>query len=237
MYGELKNVMPQSVQKPYLSVRGRKLPRFMGNSIGPRMEIYESSGLPTPMVPHLHQRNGQIKRKLWVWRAHKWIALVGVETVLTNAGPQTTPFHWGKYTAENGNLCKFGPTYRHGTAFSQNECSYQKEAMGMERPKMYWSNPWKNSTYLCGSINYPVSQGAVQCREWKDAIFRAYHPHGTGVMKIYLHQCNGYIKRKLRVWRAQNCNTLFSAQTVLTSAGPQTTPYHWGEYRAENKNM
>ena len=47
-------------------VQGRKLPRFMGGSIEPRMEICETSGLPIPMVPRLLQSNGYIKRKLWV---------------------------------------------------------------------------------------------------------------------------------------------------------------------------
>ena len=65
-------------------------------------------------------------------------------------------------------------TYRHATAFPQKECLSQKEATGMESPKMYCSSPWKNPTYLCGSANYPVSLGAVEGRELKYAILRAY---------------------------------------------------------------
>ena len=76
-HGEFKNEFPQSVQIPYLPLRGRKLPRFMGCSIGNRMEIFETSTLPIPMVPRLHQSNGYIKRKLQAWRVHKCIALVG----------------------------------------------------------------------------------------------------------------------------------------------------------------
>ena len=76
-------------------MRGQKLPLFMGGSIGPRMEIFETSGLPIPTVLSLHQSNGYIKRKLRVWRAQKCIALVGPETVLTSAGPQIAPFHVG----------------------------------------------------------------------------------------------------------------------------------------------
>ena len=86
------------MQKQYLPVRGRKLPRFMGGSIGPRMEMLEISGLPIPMVPRLHQSNGYIKRKLRVWRAQKCIALVGAETVLTSVGLDTTLFNLGQYT-------------------------------------------------------------------------------------------------------------------------------------------
>ena len=43
-----------------------------------------------------------------------------------------------------------------------------------------------------------------------------------------LHQSNGYIKRKLRAWRVQNCIVLVSADAVLTSACKQSTPFHGG---------
>ena len=63
------------------------------------MEICETSGLPIPMVPCLHQSNGYnyVKGKLRVWSAQKCIVLVGEEIVLTCAGPQTTLFHGGQY--------------------------------------------------------------------------------------------------------------------------------------------
>ena len=117
------------------------------------MEICENSGVPIPMVPHLHQSNGYIKRNLRVWRAEKCIVVVGAKTVLTSTGPEITPFNGGQYRAENGNLHKFGSTYWHGTVFPQRECLYQKEATDMESPKMYCSSPWKNRTYMCGSGN------------------------------------------------------------------------------------
>ena len=41
-------------------MRGRKVPCFMGGSKGLRMEICGTSGLPIPMVPRLHQSNGNI---------------------------------------------------------------------------------------------------------------------------------------------------------------------------------
>ena len=93
MHGEFKNASPQSVQIPYLPMWGRKVPSFMGGRIWPRMEICGTSGLPIPMVPRLHQRNGYMKRKLRAWRVQKCIALVGADTVLTSAGPQSTLFH------------------------------------------------------------------------------------------------------------------------------------------------
>ena len=42
--------------------------RFHGGNIGARMEICGTSGLQIPMVPRLHQRNSNIKRKLRAWR-------------------------------------------------------------------------------------------------------------------------------------------------------------------------
>ena len=64
-------------------------------AIGPRMDICGTSGLPIPMVPHFHQSNGYMKRKLRAWRVPRCISLVGADTVLTSAGPQTTPCHAG----------------------------------------------------------------------------------------------------------------------------------------------
>ena len=149
------------MQKQCLPVQGRKLPHFIGGSIGPRLEIFETSGLPIPMVPCLHQNNGYIKTKLWVWRAQKFIALVGAKTVQTSAGPRTTPFHGLQYRAWNGNIRNFGSTNPHCTAFALKEWSYQKEGTGMESSKMDCSSRCKNSTYQCGAANYPVSWVAV----------------------------------------------------------------------------
>ena len=94
-HGESKIVLPKSVQTPYLPLGGRKVPRFMGVSKGPRMEICETSALPISMVPRLHQSNGYIKRKLRAWRVQNCITLVGADTVLTSAWKQSALFHGG----------------------------------------------------------------------------------------------------------------------------------------------
>ena len=94
-HGEFKNVLPLSVQIPYLPVRGRKLHRFMGISIWFRMEVCGTSALPIFIVPRLHLSNGYIKRKLLAWRVKRCIALVGADTLLTSAWLETTPFHGG----------------------------------------------------------------------------------------------------------------------------------------------
>ena len=55
-------------------------------------------------------------------------------------------------------------------------------------------------------------------------------------MVLRLDQSNGYIKRNLRVWKAQKCNVLVGAETVLSCSGLQTTPSHVSQYRVENGN-
>ena len=59
--------------------------------------------------------------------------------------------------------------------------------------------------------------------------FGSTYSHGTPFAPS-----NVYIKRKLRVWRAQKCITLVAAKTVLTSTGPQTTTFHAGKHSAFN---
>ena len=47
-----------------LTFADRKVPCFIGGSIGPRMEICGTSGLSILMVARFHQSNGYMKRKL-----------------------------------------------------------------------------------------------------------------------------------------------------------------------------
>ena len=56
-------------------------------------------------------------------------------------------------------------------------------------------------------------------------------------MELRLHQSNGYIERKLDEWRAQKCNAIVGADTILNSTGPQTTQFHGGQHRAKNGKM
>ena len=125
--------------------------------IGPRIEICETSALPIPMVPRLHQTNGYMKRKLRAWRVQKCIALVGVDTVITTAWKQSTSFHGGEYRAQNGNMRNFGPTNPHGTVFVPKQWLYKKEATGTESPKMYFPSRCRYRTYHCVEANFLVS--------------------------------------------------------------------------------
>ena len=52
-----------------------------------------------------------------------------------------------------------------------------------------------------------------------------------------LHKRNVYIKRKLQLWTAQKCIGLVGTETVLTSAWPQISPFHGGQYKVRNGNM
>ena len=148
------------MQIPYLTLQGRKLPRFMGG-IGPRMKICGNSGLQIPMVPRLKQSNGCMKRKLRAWRVQNCIALIGADTLLTPACKQSTPFPGGLYRVQNGNMRNFGPTNPHGTAFAPNQWLYQNEATGMESPKMYCPSRCRHRTYHCMEAKDPVSWGVV----------------------------------------------------------------------------
>ena len=133
----------------------------MGGSLGPRMEICEILGLSIPMVPRLHQSNGYIKRKLRARRVQKCIALVGADTVLITAWPQSTLFNERWYRVPNGNMRNFGPTNPHGTAFVPKKWLYQKEATDMESSKLYRPSRCRYRTYLCVEAKYPISWEVV----------------------------------------------------------------------------
>ena len=144
------------MQIPYLPVRGRKLPRVIVSSTGSTKEICETSGLPLPIVPRLHPCYAYMKRKLRAWRVQKFIALVGADTVLGSAMPQTTTCHWGQYRVQRGNMRNFEPTNPFGTASAPMQWLYQKEATEMESSKMYCPTRCRYRTYQCEAANYPV---------------------------------------------------------------------------------
>ena len=140
---------------------------------GGHYRVYQGN-MRIPMVPRLHQCNGDIKRKLRAFRVQKCIALVGADIALTSAGPQTTPCHGRQYRVHQGNMRKFGPTNTHGTASAPMQWLYQKAATGMESSKMYCPSRCRYRTHQCGAANNPVSWGAVQGPPRKYAKFRAY---------------------------------------------------------------
>ena len=60
---------------------------------------------------------------------------------------------------------------------------------------------------------------------------------GPIAMVPCLQQGNIYIKKKLWVWRDQQCISLVGAKTPLTCAGRQTTPSQGRRYTVENGNL
>ena len=233
-HGEFKNVLPQLVQISYLSLRGRKVPRFMGGSIGPRMEICETSALPIPMVPRLHQSNGYIKRKLRAWRVRKCIALVGADTVLTTAWKQSTPFHGGQVVQ--------GPEWKYAKLRPYQSPWYRVCTKAMVISKgSYGHGEFKNVLPQLVQISYLSMRGRKVPRFMGGSIGPRMEICETSALPIpmvpRLHQSNGYIKRKLRAWRVRKCIALVGADTVLTTAWKQSTPFHGVQYRAQNGNM
>ena len=108
----------------------------MVGSTGPRMEICETSRLPTAMVPCLLQSNGYIKTNVQVCRAQNCNAPVGAESPLTCAD-RKVPRSMGGSIGPRMEICEiFWPTNSHGTAFAPKQWFHQKEATGMESSKM-----------------------------------------------------------------------------------------------------
>ena len=149
------------MQKPHLPVPDCKPPHLKKASIGPRMEICGILDLPLARVPCLHQRNVYTKWKLRLWRDQKCISLISAKTSLAYAGLQTTSSQVSQYRAEKGNLRNSGSTFSHGTTFTPKQCFFQKEAAGMESPKIYSSCRCKNLNYLWGTANDPISRKPV----------------------------------------------------------------------------
>ena len=122
---------------------------------------------------------------------------------------------------------KFGPTNALGTAFVPKQWLYQKEDTGMEISKQYCPSGRRYRTYHCVAANY---RGQKLPRFMGGRIgLRMEICESLGLpipMVPRLHQSNGYIKRKLRAWRVQKCSALVGADTVLTSSGPETTPFN-----------
>ena len=84
----------------------------------------------------LHQCNVYIKRKLRERRAQKCNPCFGAKSQLRNTSLHTTRFHSAGCRADSTNLREFGATFHHGTVFAPMQCLYQKEAKGMQSPKM-----------------------------------------------------------------------------------------------------
>ena len=153
---------------------GQQTPGFMQRRIGPSVQIFRKSGLPFAEVPCLHQSNLHMKRKLRKWRTQKCNPCFGAESPPRRTGQQTTRFHAAPYRTVSANFPKVGASFRRGTVFAPIQSTYEKEATGMENPKMqslFWC---RKPTSQYGPVNHPVSCSAVLDRECKFSESRGF---------------------------------------------------------------
>ena len=202
-------------------------------STRPKTEIWRNLGLPFATMQSLHQSNVYTKRNLGLWRAQKFIPLVGAKSALTCAGPQTTPSPVSQYRAENGNLEKFKSTYRHSAVFAPKQCLSQKEARAMKCPKMYSSSRFKQCTSLCGSANYPISSKAVQGRERKFGEIRSF-------ISLWCSVCIKAMFIYQKEVRAMESPTMYSSSRCKKRTylcGSANYPVSCESVQAENGNL
>ena len=103
----------------------------------------------------------------------------------------------------------------------------------MESSKMYCPSRCRYLTHQYGFANYPVSWGAVQGPPRKYAIFRAYQYPWYRVCTnaiVISKGSYGHIEFKKGI-------ALVGVDIAITSAGPQTTPCHGGQFRVHQGNM
>ena len=74
--------------------------------------------------------------KLREWRAQKCNPCFGKISPPRSTDLQSTRFEAARYRADSANLRKLGATFRLRTVFAPMQYLYEKEATGMESPKM-----------------------------------------------------------------------------------------------------
>ena len=220
------------MENPHLPVWACKLLQFTERSIGPTMEICVNSGLPIVVVPCLHQTNVYIKRKLRGWRVNKCTPLVGVKTVLTCAGLQTTPVHGRHYRAENGNLRKFGSTNRHRTVLHQSNVYIKRKLRGWRAQKCIPLVGTKPVLTCAVPQTTPVYGGHYRAENGNLCKFGFTYRHGS---MFPPKQC--LYQKKTKGMESPKMYSLSRWKTPLTCASLQTTPVHGAQYRADNGNL
>ena len=165
--------------------------------------------LPIAMVPCLHQDNDYIKRKLRVCRAPKCNFLVGAKTVPPGTGLETIRFLTAQCMADNGNLRDLDLPIAMVPCLHQDNDYIKRKLRVCSAPKC---------NLLVGAKTVPPGTGLQTIR-----LLTAQCMADNGNLRDLdlpialvpcLHQDNHYIKRKLRVCRAQKCNLLVGAKTV-----------------------
>ena len=120
-------------------------------------------------------------------------------------GRHTTPSHVSQYKAKNGNLRKCGSIFHHGTVYAPRQCSYHKEATGMESPKMHSSSRRKTALTSAGcqsTLSYASQYRAVNENLRKSVSTCC---HGT----VFPPTKCSYEKEDLLPWYRVSTNEMF----------------------------
>ena len=110
---------------------------------------------------------------------------------------------------------------------------YIKRKLRVWRAQKCISLVGANSPLTCVGGQSTVCQG----RQYRGGTETCVNWGGPIAMVTCLHQVNIYIKRKLRVWRAQMCISPVGAKSPLTCVGRQSTVCQGRQYRVGNGNL
>ena len=195
--------------------------------LGQQMEIFGISGLPIAMAPCLHQCKVYIKRKLRVWRAQNAFSYP-VQKPHRPVPSCKLPVSCSAILGQQMEILGIS-----GLPITMAPCLHQckvyiKRKLWVWRAQNAISYPVQKLHRLVPSCKLPR---VMQCHI--EPAIKIFGLLGLPIaMVLCLHQRNVYIKRKLRVWRAQNCHFLVGANTAPTGMGQQTTPCHTAPYWA-----
>ena len=151
VYGELKNVLPSSVQKTHLPVRGRKIARYMGGGMGSRMEKCKISCTPIPWY-RVCTKAMVTSKGSYVYGELKNVLPSSVQkTHLPVRGRKIARYMGGGMGWWLKKMQNFVHPNHHGTVFALKQWLHQREATCMESSKMYCPRRCRKPTYPCGA--------------------------------------------------------------------------------------
>ena len=208
-----------------------KLPHVMQRHIGPAPDIFGISGLPITMVPCLHRCKCILKGSygcgepknavsLSVQLPHRLVPSCKLPRVMQrHVGPVMEIFRiWGLPIA-------IIPCLHQSNVYIKRKLRVWRiqnlNFLLVQRP---------HRPVPCCKLPHVMQHHVGPAKE-------IFGISGLPIAMVpCLHQCNVYLKRKLRVWRTQKCNFLVCAKTALTGTDQQTTSYHAAPYWASNGN-
>ena len=141
-YGEPKNVIIESVEKVYgplrilQSTRFHAAPYWTDSANLEKLLAADHNGAPKQCLYEKEATGMENLKGSYAGGEPNNIIVAFVQKkVEISTGVQIIHFHVVPYMADNGNLRKFGATYRHCNMFETKQYLYRKEAMGEDSPK------------------------------------------------------------------------------------------------------